>query len=269
MPTGGSMATHSCPAFFPRPTSTRHRKLYRLSFLPPTSSTTTWILFGTLPFVTSSAASSTSPGPQWSFACSLSIPDWSNWPRPSLPPPMSGSTPPRAWAKYTGAAEYDQELHRDYLNHTPLVPTSDPRFAQLEIFVWLSDVTEAHGPTHVVSRQLTNHLPAWPNWLSRSDVPEMYEAEVSAAGPAGTVLAYSPATFHRGTAMTAPRGARYSLHVNFRPAAAEWANRHGWADKASHPSGPDGTSSSSATRGLTSPLGEARPPGGGHPKRQS
>jgi hypothetical protein len=138
-----------------------------------------------------------------------------------------------AWAKYTGAAEYDQELHRDYLNHTPLVPSSDPRFAQLEMFVWLSDVTEAHGPTHVVSRQLTNHLPAWPNWLSRSDVPEMYEAEVSAAGPAGTVLAYSPATFHRGTAMTASRGARYSLHINFRPAAAEWANRHGWAEKAS------------------------------------
>jgi hypothetical protein len=59
-----------------------------------------------------------------------------------------------AWAKYTGAADYDQQLHRDYLNHTPLVPSSDPRFGQLEMFVWLSDVTEAHGPTHVVSRLL-------------------------------------------------------------------------------------------------------------------
>jgi hypothetical protein len=29
-----------------------------------------------------------------------------------------------AWAKYTGAADYDQHLHRDYLNHTPLVPSS-------------------------------------------------------------------------------------------------------------------------------------------------
>jgi hypothetical protein len=26
-----------------------------------------------------------------------------------------------AWAKYTGAADYDQSLHRDYLNHTLLV----------------------------------------------------------------------------------------------------------------------------------------------------
>jgi hypothetical protein len=32
-----------------------------------------------------------------------------------------------AWAKYTGAADYDQPLHRDYLNHTLMVPADDPR----------------------------------------------------------------------------------------------------------------------------------------------
>jgi hypothetical protein len=26
------------------------------------------------------------------------------------------------WAKYSGAASYEQEHHRDYPNHTPLVP---------------------------------------------------------------------------------------------------------------------------------------------------
>jgi hypothetical protein len=31
------------------------------------------------------------------------------------------------WAKYTGAASYEQEHHRDYLNHTPLVPSADWR----------------------------------------------------------------------------------------------------------------------------------------------
>jgi len=51
-----------------------------------------------------------------------------------------------AWAKYTGAADYDQQAHRDYLNHTPLVPSDDLRFRQVEMFVFLSDVTEAHGP---------------------------------------------------------------------------------------------------------------------------
>ncbi len=28
------------------------------------------------------------------------------------------------WAKYTGAVSYEQEHHRDYLNHTPLVPST-------------------------------------------------------------------------------------------------------------------------------------------------
>jgi hypothetical protein len=55
------------------------------------------------------------------------------------------------WAKYTGAVSYEQEHHRDYLNHTPLVPsTGDLRWRGLEMFIWLSDVPEDHGPTHVV-----------------------------------------------------------------------------------------------------------------------
>lgn len=29
-----------------------------------------------------------------------------------------------AWAKYTGAADYDQNPHRDYFNHTVVVPSN-------------------------------------------------------------------------------------------------------------------------------------------------
>src|SRR5580698_9083140 len=39
-----------------------------------------------------------------------------------------------AWAKYTGAADYEQNLHRDYLNHTILVPSDDPGCQQVEMF---------------------------------------------------------------------------------------------------------------------------------------
>jgi len=38
-----------------------------------------------------------------------------------------------AWAKFTGAADYEQAPHRDYLNHTMLVPTSAPDYQQLEM----------------------------------------------------------------------------------------------------------------------------------------
>jgi hypothetical protein len=53
-----------------------------------------------------------------------------------------------AWAKYTGAADYEQNLHRDYLNHTILVPSDDGAFAY--------PLCETWSPWPVTSRQLTD-----------------------------------------------------------------------------------------------------------------
>jgi hypothetical protein len=147
-----------------------------------------------------------------------------------------------AWAKYTGACDYDQDLHRDYLNHTVLVPSTTPGCQQVEMFVFLNDVPDDLGPPHLVSRKHTADLPAVPNWLLRLGQdgagrfvahadPELYEAEVSGAGPAGTVIAFEPGTFHRGTQLRAPRGARYSMHLGFRPSSLQWGQRVGWAVK--------------------------------------
>jgi hypothetical protein len=149
-----------------------------------------------------------------------------------------------AWAKYTGAADYDQHHHRDYLSQTMVVPSQDHRFQQVEMFLYLSDVPTELGPPSFVSRRLTESLPAIPNWFPRRDDvgvdeghpewisqrgrPELYDAEVSAAGPAGTVVAYANDTFHRGTALSKLRGARYTLHVNFRPEGVDWISRHPW-----------------------------------------
>jgi hypothetical protein len=91
-----------------------------------------------------------------------------------------------AWAKYTGAANYDQPAHRDYLNHTPLVPSDDLRFREVEMFAFLSDVTEAHGPPHFVPRPVTGSPAALPNWFGPDERPRFFDEEVSAAGPAGT-----------------------------------------------------------------------------------
>ena len=134
-----------------------------------------------------------------------------------------------AWAKYTGAADDGQSFHRDYLNHTLLVPTEGPPFQQVELFLYLCDVPEELGPPHFVSRKVTQNARALPNWLSRDERPEWYAEEISGKGPAGTVAAYGIGTFHRGTALTEPRGARYTIHVSYRAATTEWANRHAWA----------------------------------------
>ena len=75
------------------------------------------------------------------------------------------------WAKYSGAATYEQEHHRDYLNHTPLAPSSDIRWRGLEMFIWLSDVTEERGPTHLVPLTVTDGFPALPHVQPRPRAP--------------------------------------------------------------------------------------------------
>ena len=49
-----------------------------------------------------------------------------------------------------------------------------------------------------------------------------------ASGPAGSVLAYRPDVYHRGTAMTSRAEARFLLHVAYRPADADWVGFHTW-----------------------------------------
>lgn len=150
-----------------------------------------------------------------------------------------------AWAKYEGAADYDQDLHRDYLNHTMLAPSSAPAFRQVELFVFLSEVTVELGAPRMVPRSaVTDGLPAKPNFFPRIDPsdtdegfvsstgrPDLYEMEVAATGPPGTVVAFQPQTVHRGSAINQARGSRFTMHLSYRPAAAEWAQRHAWADR--------------------------------------
>lgn len=137
-----------------------------------------------------------------------------------------------AWAKYTEAADYDQTLHRDFLNHSLVVPTDDPRYGQVEMFLYLSEMTPDLGPTHVVSTEHTAHLPPIPNHLDPHDHAALYDLGELVLGPVGTLLVYRTDLVHRGTAIRRPRAARYTLHLNLRTAAAEWANRGPWGQTA-------------------------------------
>jgi hypothetical protein len=139
------------------------------------------------------------------------------------------------WAKYSGAAEYEQWHHRDYLNHTPLVPSDDPRFAQAELWVYLSDVTDDHAPTRFVPRSITHPVPALPHAYGPTERPDWYDREVAAPGPAGSVLAYGVDTFHRAVPLRASNGARFTMQVNFRAGANEWMTRHSWGDRSFDP----------------------------------
>ncbi len=156
-----------------------------------------------------------------------------------------------AWAKYTGAAHFDQHHHRDYLSQTVLVPAPSAPADQVEMFLYLVDVPTDLGPPSYVPRAFTRDIGALPNWYPKesgvtdpdaprgwvSDIgrPELYVSEVSAAGTAGTVVAYRLDTFHRGTELTQIDGARYTIHVSFRTTSADWVGRHSWPSRENSP----------------------------------
>jgi len=132
-------------------------------------------------------------------------------------------------AKYSGGADSDEQLlHADYGNHTLVVPRTDVGYQQLELFVYLSDVTADTAATRMVSRRLTGDIPVERTYLTLTDYRYLYEAEVPAEGSAGSVLAYRPDVYHRGVRMAAPRSARFMLHVSFKPAGTDWLGSQAW-----------------------------------------
>jgi hypothetical protein len=138
-----------------------------------------------------------------------------------------------ASAKYfEGHPDYEQLLHVDYGNHTLVVPRADVGFQHLELFVYLSDVTPERAATRIVSRRLTTDIPVERTYLSLSEYASLYAEEESASGPAGSVLAYRPDVYHRGTSLTEPGAARFLLHVAFKPAGTDWLGFQAWPQAA-------------------------------------
>jgi phytanoyl-CoA dioxygenase PhyH len=134
-------------------------------------------------------------------------------------------------AKYSnGAVSDDQLLHADFGNHTLVVPRHAPGYQQLEMFFYLSDVEPETGATRMVSRRLTQAIPAERTYLSLDDYGDLYGAEVPASGRARSVLAYRPDVFHRGVRIAAPGAARFLLHVSYKPAASDWLGSFGLAN---------------------------------------
>jgi hypothetical protein len=130
-------------------------------------------------------------------------------------------------AKYgQGALSDEQLLHVDYGNHTLVVPRHEPGYQQLEMFVYLSDVTVETAATRLVSRQLTGDIPVERAYLNPEQYAELYAAEVSAVGPAGSILVYRPDVYHRGVRMLTPGAARFMLHVSYKPRGTDWLGSH-------------------------------------------
>ena len=129
------------------------------------------------------------------------------------------------WAKYAGAVDYDQPLHRDYGSHSLVAPRLDTRYQQLTTFIYLSDVTEVDGPTRLVPFGRGKDVPYTPLYL---DFGALAEEEVAATGPAGTLLIYRTDILHRGSNFTAPGRSRFSLLADYQTRGITWGGKMAW-----------------------------------------
>jgi Phytanoyl-CoA dioxygenase (PhyH) len=129
------------------------------------------------------------------------------------------------WAKYAGAINYDQPLHRDFGSHSLVVPRVDGRYQQMTTFIYLSDVTEGDGPTRIVPYDLGQDVPFTPLYIGRS---EMADVEVPMLGPAGSLLIYRSDILHRGSNFTAEGHSRFSILVDFQARGTTWGGKMAW-----------------------------------------
>jgi hypothetical protein len=129
------------------------------------------------------------------------------------------------WAKYAGAVDYEQPLHRDYGSHSLVVPRLEPRYQQLTTFVYLSDVTGADGPTCIVPYDDGKDVPYTPLYLPFGSLAE---SEVRCTGAAGSLLVYRTDILHRGSNITGDRRARFSLLADYQVRGTTWGGKMAW-----------------------------------------
>jgi hypothetical protein len=135
------------------------------------------------------------------------------------------------WAKYAGASNYDQPLHRDYGSHSLVVPRRDGRYQQLTTFIFLSDVTDQDGPTRLVPYDRSKEIPFTPLYLEFGAHADLEEAAV---GPAGSLLVYRTDVLHRGSDLTGVGRSRFSLLVDYQARGTTWGGKMSWPKQAPH-----------------------------------
>jgi len=135
------------------------------------------------------------------------------------------------WAKYSGAADYDQPLHRDYGSHSLVVPRDDGTYQQITTFIFLSDVTEDDGPTRIVPYDDGRDVPYTPLYLPFG---ALAAAEVAATGRAGSLLVYRTDVLHRGSNLTGPARSRFSLLADYQARGTTWRGKMSWPKDSPH-----------------------------------
>ncbi len=136
------------------------------------------------------------------------------------------------WAKFTGAANYDQPFHCDFSNHTLTVPSEAVSQRTVDFILYFTDVSDAEGALHYVPKREADELLGKGKGALYASTAEEQEkllaVERSAAGPAGTLVAHGIDTFHRGTNLTSKGGYRYTMTCGYKAAGNDMIGFHVW-----------------------------------------
>lgn len=136
------------------------------------------------------------------------------------------------WAKYSGAIDYEQGLHRDFGNHTMLVPRADGAWPQMTTILLLSDVTKKDGPTMAVPLSASKNIPLHVRHANKREHPRLYMSQVPLIGPAGTLYIYRTDVFHRGSSMKGKERARFIYMADYKARGTTWQGKMAWPDTA-------------------------------------
>lgn len=149
------------------------------------------------------------------------------------------------WAKYAGAIDYEQPHHRDFVNHSLVVPKRSDPGRQMTSFILLSDVDEEDGPTKVVPLRVNAERPYWPKGKldgfenfaagTGTEIGAFADVEIHVTGPAGTLFTYRTDILHRGSRITGDRRARFVLGTDYEVWGPRWTGRTGWPNQSLSP----------------------------------
>ena len=130
------------------------------------------------------------------------------------------------WAKYGGAVDYDQPLHRDYGSHSLVVPACDDRYQQLTTFVFLSDVDRrATGRRGSSRTRRRRDVPYTPLYLAFGDLGGVRgRGDRPGRQPARVPHRHPPP----GLATSPGRSARFSLLADYQAPGTTWAGKMSW-----------------------------------------
>jgi ectoine hydroxylase-related dioxygenase (phytanoyl-CoA dioxygenase family) len=141
------------------------------------------------------------------------------------------------WAKFTGQADYNQDFHCDFGNHTLTVPADDPADRTVDFIFYLTDVTKEHGALRYVTKTDVKKALGRPALAAPTEEEQaaLLKFERAVEVPAGSMVAHGIDTMHRGANLTIPNGRRFSMTVGYKTAGNDNIGYNVWQTGANKP----------------------------------